>query len=70
MAVRDEILKMNPKFQEFNNALHCKAVGNRHIPHTGRNAGWSISYGKGCGDIWPPTYVFIPAIPLIGIYEN
>ena len=31
----------------------AKLWGNRHIAYTGRSAGWSISYGEGCGNIWP-----------------
>ena len=68
MAVRDEILKINPKFQEFNNVLHRKTLGNRHISYTVRSAGWSISYGEGCGNIWPNHIGVYPAIPLLGIY--
>ena len=40
---------MNSQFQEFNNALHCKAVGNRHISHTEKTTKMVYPPEKGVG---------------------
>ena len=68
MAVRDEILNDELQISRVQQWPHCKAVENRHISYTGESTRWSISYGEGCGNIWPKHIGVYPAIPLLEIY--
>lgn len=70
MAVRHETLNNDPKFQKFNNALHCKAVGTdtSHILAGAQDGPSPME--KGVGISGQTTYVCLHLDPAILCLES